>query len=131
MIRRLMLVIHQRHGLDSQRRGCGNLRVGVMTDCKIESTIARPLAQSGRPPDQVSGFASKRAPTMPADNVWHHSRFGREFDGLRKVARRNLDLMSTLNKFRNQCAKERYMRRISEIDPNAHRVRTASSSDRS
>src|SRR5437016_10710472 len=75
MIRRLMLVIHQRHGLDSQRRGCGNLRVGVMTDCKIESTIARPLAQSGRPPDQVSGFASKRAPTMPADNVWHHSRF--------------------------------------------------------
>src|SRR5437667_2901521 len=56
MIRRLMLVIHQRYGLDSQRRGCGNLRVGIMTDCKIESAIARPLAQSRRAPDQVSGF---------------------------------------------------------------------------
>ena len=56
MIRRLMLVIHQRHRLDSQRRGGGDLRVGIMTDCKIESAITRPFAQSRRAPDQVSGF---------------------------------------------------------------------------
>ena len=66
MIRRLMLVIHQRHGLDSQRRGCGNLRVGVMTDCEIESAIARPLAQSRRSSDQVSGFGRQSATTVAA-----------------------------------------------------------------
>ena len=130
MICRLMLVIHQCHGLDSQRRGCGNLRVGVMTDCEIESAIARPLAQSRRSSDQVSGFGRQSATTVAADHVCHHSCFGREFDGLRKVASRDLDLMGPRDELRYQGAKKWHVRRVSEIDPNAHGVRTASGSDR-
>src|SRR5207237_10597636 len=61
MIRRLLLVIHQRYGVDSEHRGGGNLRLGLMADRKLESAITRPFPQGRRAPDHVSGFGAQSA----------------------------------------------------------------------
>src|SRR5438067_1643297 len=122
MICRLVLVIHQRQALDPKRRGGRNLRIGIVTEREIDSTVACPFAQRGSAAHEVTGLAAKRAAAMPTDYVRHHSGLRRQLNRLRKVARGYFDLMSARSEFRNQCMKERNMRRVGEIDPDAHQL---------
>src|SRR2546423_307049 len=121
MIRRLMFVIHQRHRLDSQRRGGSNLRVRVVTEGEIKAAVARPFTQGPRASNQIAGFARYRSAAMTANYVREQARLHGQRDRLGKVARGDLDLMTTLSKFGNQRMKERHVRRVREIDPDAHR----------
>ncbi len=94
-----------------------------MTDGEIDAAIARPLAQRRRAADQVSSFARDRASTVSANNMRGHPGFGSQLDRLRKVTGRNLNLMSARDKLRNQRAKERHVRRVSQVDPDSHGLR--------
>src|SRR2546426_1069222 len=101
MVSGLMLVIHQRHAIDPKRRGSRNLRIGIVTESEIDSTVACPLAQRGRAAHKVTGLAAKRAAAVPTDYVRHHSGLRRQLNRLRKVACGNFDLMSTPSEFGN------------------------------
>ena len=57
---------------------------------------------------------------MPANHMRRHSCFHRQLDRLGKIARGQLNLVTTRDKLRNQCAKKRHVRRVGEINPNAH-----------
>src|SRR6185503_16800058 len=57
---------------------------------------------------------------MPADDVGHHSCFGRQLNRLRKVACGDFNAMAPRREFRDECMEERNVRGIGEIDPDAH-----------
>src|SRR6266576_235979 len=93
-----------------------------MTDGQIKTTITSPLAQGPGTPNQVPRFAGDRSAAMAADDVRRHARIRRQLNRLRKVARSDLDLMPARDKLRNQRAKERHVRRVGQVDPNAHEL---------
>src|SRR6266404_5268105 len=112
MVRRLVFVIHQGDGLNAQRRRGRDVRVRVMTDSKIKTTIASPLAQGTSAPDQIPCFAGNRSAAMTSNDVRRQARDHRQLNCLRKVTRSDLDLMTARDKLRNQGAKERHVRRV-------------------
>src|SRR5262245_30013873 len=93
-----------------------------MADGEIESAITRPLAERGGAADKVTGLSPKRSAAVSANDVRHHARLDGQLNRLGIVARRNLNLMTARIEFRNQRVKERYVRRIGEIDPDTHEL---------
>jgi hypothetical protein len=57
---------------------------------------------------------------MAANHMGHHAGFGRELDSLGKVTRRDFDRMTARYEFGYQRVKEWDVRRVGEIDPDAH-----------
>src|SRR5262249_18408394 len=93
-----------------------------MSNGEIESAISCPLPERCRAAHEIAGLAAKRSTTVAADHVRHHAGVDCQFDCLSKIACGDFNLMPSRSKFRNQCVKERDVRRIGEIDPDSHRL---------
>src|ERR1051326_4212619 len=60
---------------------------------------------------------------MSANHVRQHAGLCSQLYCLRVVTRRDFDLVTARRELRNQGTKERHVRRIGEIDPDAHQVK--------
>jgi len=121
MIRRLVLIIHQRNGANTEC-ACGrDLGVRVVAHCEIKSAAAGPLCQRRGPADEIAGFACKLAAAMATNHYRGQAGGLGQLNCLRVIASSNLDLMTTFSKQRDERAKERHVWRVCEIDPNSHR----------
>src|ERR1051325_11574137 len=120
MVRGLVFVIHQGHRSNSQSGGSRDLRVRIVTEREIKSAITRPFARRRSAPDQVAGFTCDRSPAMTPDYVGHHSLLCSQLYRLCKVAFADLNCVTPGGELRNQCMEKKYVRRISQIDPDVH-----------
>ena len=120
--RRELVVVRRRAGDPEAARGEHHL-VRAVREREVEAAALREAAQRRQPAGHRPGLADHAAaPVRRADDPMLDPVPLQQLERLRELSRRHLDLVPVLGEQPEQRPEERHVRRVRDVDPDAHRT---------